>query len=53
MHDRNTLIIDTNDLTKTFKGVNALQSLDLKVPKNSFFGRILHCTRPSRSAVVW
>ena len=34
----NPLVIDTHGLTKTFKGVNALQSLDLKVPKNSIFG---------------
>ncbi len=34
----NSLVIDTRGLTKTFKGVNALQSLDLKVPKNSIFG---------------
>ena len=34
----NPLVIDTRGLTKTFKGVNALQSLDLKVPKNSIFG---------------
>ena len=32
------LVIDTQNLTKTFKGVNALQSLNLKVPKNSIFG---------------
>ncbi len=38
MNDSNTLVIDTQDLTKTFKGVNALQSLNLKVPKNSIFG---------------
>jgi ABC-2 type transport system ATP-binding protein len=34
----NMLVIDTKGLSKTFKGVNALQSLDLKVPKNSIFG---------------
>ena len=34
----NTLVINTQNLTKTFKGVNALQSLNLKVPKNSIFG---------------
>jgi ABC-2 type transport system ATP-binding protein len=38
MSDTNTLVINTQGLTKTFKGVNALQSLDLKVPKNSIFG---------------
>ena len=36
--NENPLVIDTHGLTKTFKGVNALQSLDLKVPKNSIFG---------------
>ncbi|MCC6611892.1 MAG: ABC transporter ATP-binding protein [Anaerolineae bacterium] len=38
MSDTNTLVINTQGLTKTFKGVNALQSLDLKVPKHSIFG---------------
>ena len=38
MNDNNALVINTQGLTKTFKGVNALQSLDLKVPKNSIFG---------------
>lgn len=38
MNDSDTLVINTQGLTKTFKGVNALQSLDLKVPKNSIFG---------------
>ncbi|MBI1277579.1 MAG: ATP-binding cassette domain-containing protein [Anaerolineaceae bacterium] len=38
MNDNHTLVIDTQNLTKTFKGVNALQSLNLKVPKNSIFG---------------
>ncbi|MBX3084672.1 MAG: ABC transporter ATP-binding protein [Anaerolineae bacterium] len=38
MNDNNTLVINTQKLTKTFKGVNALQALDLKVPKNSIFG---------------
>jgi ABC-2 type transport system ATP-binding protein len=32
------LVINTQGLTKTFKGVNALQSLNLTVPKNSIFG---------------
>ena len=36
--NENPLVIDTRGLTKTFKGVNALQSLDLKVPRNSIFG---------------
>lgn len=30
-------VIETSGLTKSFKGVNALQSLDLKVPANSIF----------------
>ncbi len=38
MSDTNTLVINTRALTKTFKGVNAVQSLDLKVRKNSIFG---------------
>ncbi len=31
-------VISISGLTKTYKGVNALSSLDLKVPKNSIFG---------------
>ena len=38
MNDQNALVIHTQGLTKTFKGVNALESLDLKVPRNSIFG---------------
>ena len=38
MNDHNALVINTQDLTKFFKGVNALQALNLKVPKNSIFG---------------
>ena len=34
----NAYVIDTHGLTKTFKGVNALKGLDLKVPKHSIFG---------------
>ncbi|HOP31547.1 MAG TPA: ATP-binding cassette domain-containing protein, partial [Spirochaetota bacterium] len=30
--------ISTQNLTKTYKGVEALRSLDLKVPRNSIFG---------------
>jgi len=30
--------ISTDSLTKTYKGVEALKSLDLKVPRNSIFG---------------
>jgi ABC-type uncharacterized transport system ATPase subunit len=38
MNEINNLVINTQGLTKTFKGVNALQSLNLTVPKNSIFG---------------
>lgn len=38
MNDNNTLVINTQGLTKTFRGVSAVRSLDLKVPKNSIFG---------------
>jgi ABC-2 type transport system ATP-binding protein len=38
MNDNYSLVINTQGLTKTFKGVNALRSLNLKVPKNSIFG---------------
>ena len=38
MNDKDTLVINTQGLTKTFKGVNALQSLNLTVRKNSIFG---------------
>jgi len=31
------LVIETSDLTKSYKGVHALQSLDLRVPRNSIF----------------
>jgi ABC-2 type transport system ATP-binding protein len=30
-------VIETQGLTKSYKGVNALQGLDLKVPRNSIF----------------
>ena len=32
------LVIDTKDLSKTYNGVAALDSLNLQVPKNSIFG---------------
>ena len=32
------LIIETNQLTKTFKGQQALSGLDLRVPAGSIFG---------------
>jgi ABC-2 type transport system ATP-binding protein len=38
MNEKDELVVHTRGLTKTFKGVKALQSLDLKVPKNSIFG---------------
>jgi ABC-2 type transport system ATP-binding protein len=31
-------VIDTHALTKSYKGVDALKALDLRVPKNSIFG---------------
>lgn len=31
-------VIHTQELTKTYKGVNALQGLNLQVPRNSIFG---------------
>ena len=38
MNNSNGHVIDTQDLTKTYKCVNALQGLSLKVPRNSIFG---------------
>ncbi|MEZ4672548.1 MAG: ABC transporter ATP-binding protein [Anaerolineae bacterium] len=38
MNNSTDLVISTENLTKSFKGVNALKSLNLKVPKNSIFG---------------
>jgi len=38
MNASNSVVIQTQDLTKTFKGVNALTSLNLSVRKNSIFG---------------
>ena len=38
MNTPNGNVIDTQDLSKTYKGVNALQGLSLRVPKNSIFG---------------
>ncbi len=38
MVSADTLIIDTHGLSKTYKGVTALKSLDLQVPKHSIFG---------------
>lgn len=38
MTDKNDFAISTQNLTKTYRGVEALRSLDLKVPRNSIFG---------------
>jgi ABC-2 type transport system ATP-binding protein len=38
MNNPNGYVIDTQELTKTYKGVNALQGLNLQVPMNSIFG---------------
>jgi ABC-2 type transport system ATP-binding protein len=38
MNESTSFVIDTHDLTKTYKGVQALKSLDLKVQQNSIFG---------------
>jgi ABC-2 type transport system ATP-binding protein len=38
MNDSNGHVIDTQGLTKMYKGVNALQGLNLQVPRNSIFG---------------
>jgi ABC-2 type transport system ATP-binding protein len=38
MNQANSLVIETRGLTKTYKGVQALKSLDLKVQQNSIFG---------------
>jgi ABC-2 type transport system ATP-binding protein len=38
MQTENNLVIQTNGLTKIYKGSNALQNLDLQVPHNSICG---------------
>src|SRR5215213_5630756 len=38
MQIQNNLVIQTFGLTKTYKGSNALQNLDLQVPQNSICG---------------
>lgn len=38
MTDCSNFVIHTTDLSKSYKGVQALQSLDLKVNRNSIFG---------------
>jgi ABC-2 type transport system ATP-binding protein len=38
MNPNDTFVIETRDLTKTYKSIEALQSLDLQVRQNSIFG---------------
>jgi ABC-2 type transport system ATP-binding protein len=38
MENKNDLVIETHGLSKTYKNVQALKSLDLKVAKHSIFG---------------
>jgi ABC-2 type transport system ATP-binding protein len=38
MYNSEEYVIDTHGLSKTYKGVNALQALDLKVRPNTIFG---------------
>jgi len=38
MNNSNGHVIDTRELTKTYKGVNALLGLSLQVPRNSIYG---------------
>jgi ABC-2 type transport system ATP-binding protein len=38
MNTMDPMVIQTQGLSKTFKGVNALNALNLQVPKNSIFG---------------
>jgi ABC-2 type transport system ATP-binding protein len=38
MNDNNNLVIETHSLSKTYKNVQALKSLDLKVAEHSIFG---------------
>jgi ABC-2 type transport system ATP-binding protein len=38
MQTENKPVIQTSGLTKTFKGTNALQNLDLQVPQHSICG---------------
>jgi ABC-2 type transport system ATP-binding protein len=38
MNELNGHVIDTQGLTKTYQGVQALQGLNLQVPRNSIFG---------------
>ena len=36
--DPHDLVISTQNLSKSYNGVQALKSLDLEIPKNSIFG---------------
>jgi ABC-2 type transport system ATP-binding protein len=38
MNPNTECVIDTRGLSKTYKGVNALQPLDLQIQKNTIFG---------------
>ena len=38
MNQSNQMIIQTKKLSKSYKDIQALKSLDLNVPKNSIFG---------------
>jgi ABC-2 type transport system ATP-binding protein len=38
MNTPDTFVISTQGLTKTYQGVNALQALDLQVPRHAIFG---------------
>lgn len=38
MNNRDDLVISTEGLTKSYNGMQALKSLELKVPRNSIFG---------------
>jgi ABC-2 type transport system ATP-binding protein len=38
MNTADTFVINTQSLSKAYKGVDALSNLDLKVPRNSIFG---------------
>ncbi len=38
MNSSNSLVIETNNLSKTYKGVQALNGLNLAVPQHSIFG---------------
>jgi ABC-2 type transport system ATP-binding protein len=38
MTNTNGIVIETQGLSKSYNGVDALKSLNLQVPKNSIFG---------------